>query len=123
MMEAGRVKHHLANNISDASTTILGVGYCSPTTLGARILRGDKQVSIHGKPYQVNAEIKRLDSFSGHGDYEEMVGFLNCQDKELLQQTILVHGEYEAQQKYKTTLEGHGFKNISIPDVGDEIEI
>ncbi len=123
MMEAGRVKHHLANNISDASTTILGVGYCSPTTLGARILRGDKQVSIYGKPYQVNAEIRRIDSYSGHGDYEEMIGFLNYQDKEKLQKTILVHGEYECQQKYKTTLEGHGFKNISIPDIGDEIEI
>lgn len=122
MMEAGRVKHHLANNISDASTTVLAVGYCSPPTLGARILRGEKQISIHGKMYQVNAEIKRIDSFSGHGDYEEMIGFLNYQDKELLKKTILVHGEYDSQQKYKTTLEQHGFKNISIPEVGDEIE-
>jgi len=123
MMEAGRVKHHLANNISNPSTTILGVGYCSPPTLGARILRGDKQVSIHGTVYPVNAEIRRIDSFSGHGDYEEMIGFLNYQDKEKLQQTILVHGEYDCQQRYKTTLEEHGFKNIIIPDVGDEIEI
>ena len=48
MMEAGRVKHHLANNISDPKNTILVVGYCAPTTLGARIVRGDKEVSIHG---------------------------------------------------------------------------
>ena len=46
MMEAGRVKHHLANNISDPKNTILIVGYCAPTTLGARIVRGDKEVSI-----------------------------------------------------------------------------
>lgn len=123
MMEAGRVKHHLANNISNPSTTILGVGYCAPSTLGARILRGDKRVSIHGTEYQVNAEIRRIDSFSGHGDYEEMIGFLNYQDKEKLQKLILVHGEYDCQLKYKTILEEHGFKNISIPDVGDEIEV
>jgi len=123
MMEAGRVKHHLANNISSSSTTILGVGYCSPTTLGARILRGDKQVSIHGNVYQVNADIKRIDSFSGHGDYEEMIGFLNYQDKDKLQKIILVHGEYECQLKYKTRLEEHGFKNIIIPAVGEETEL
>lgn len=46
MMEAGRVKHHIANNIEDKRTTILGVGYCAPSTLGAKILRGDKIVSI-----------------------------------------------------------------------------
>ena len=42
MMEAGRVKHHLANSISNSKNTILVVGYCAPTTLGARIVRGDK---------------------------------------------------------------------------------
>ena len=46
MMEAGRVKHHLANSISNSKNTVLAVGYCAPATLGARILRGDKEVSI-----------------------------------------------------------------------------
>ena len=50
MMEAGRVKHHIANNISNKRTTILGVGYCAPRTLGAKILRGDKVVSIFWNP-------------------------------------------------------------------------
>jgi metallo-beta-lactamase family protein len=39
MMEAGRVKHHLANSISNPANTVLAVGYCAPSTLGARILR------------------------------------------------------------------------------------
>ncbi|MDP4227385.1 MAG: MBL fold metallo-hydrolase, partial [Bacteroidota bacterium] len=43
MMEAGRVKHHLANSIDNKKNTILAVGYCAPTTLGARIIRGDKK--------------------------------------------------------------------------------
>jgi hypothetical protein len=25
--------------------------------------------------------MRRIDSFSGHGDYKEMIGFLNCQNK------------------------------------------
>jgi metallo-beta-lactamase family protein len=123
MMEAGRVKHHLANTISNPNNTILAVGYCSPPTLGARILRGDKQVSIHGNVYEVKAEIRRIEAFSGHGDYQEMLGFLDCQNKSELQQIFIVHGEYTSQQFYKTQLEQEGYKNISIPALGDEYEL
>ena len=121
MMEAGRVKHHLANSISNPANSILAVGYCSPTTLGARILRGDKEVSIHGTVYPVNADVYRIDSYSGHGDYNEMMSFLQCQNTELVQQVVLVHGEYNAQQQYKSRLEEIGFKNVTIPEIGDYI--
>jgi len=120
MMEAGRVKHHLANNISDPRNTVLAVGYCSPSTLGARILRGDKEVSIHGIIHEVKAEIRKLDSFSGHADYKEMVAFLSCQDKGALEKTFVVHGEYETQKKYSATLGEEGYKNIEIPARGQE---
>jgi metallo-beta-lactamase family protein len=123
MMEAGRVKHHLANNISNPKNTVLVVGYCAPTTLGARIVRGDKEVSIHGTLYEVKAEVKKIESFSGHGDYREMIGFLNCQNKNALEQTFLVHGEHETQKKYASTLLNEGFKNIEIPARGQEYEI
>jgi metallo-beta-lactamase family protein len=123
MMEAGRVKHHLANNISDPINTVLVVGYCAPTTLGARIVRGDKEVSIHGNIYQVNAEVKKIESYSGHGDYKEMIGFLDCQDKSTLEKTFIVHGEYETQKKYVDTLTIEGFKNVEIPARGQEYEI
>lgn len=123
MMEAGRVKHHLANNISDPKNTILIVGYCAPTTLGAIIGRGDKQVSIFGTLYDVKAEVKKLESFSGHGDYKEMISFLGCQDKNILQKMYIVHGEYETQKKYVSTLQAEGFKMIEIPVKGQEFEI
>jgi len=123
MMEAGRVKHHLANNISDPKNTVLVVGYCEPTTLGARIVRGDKEVSIHGTVYPVNADIKKIESFSGHGDYKEMMSFLSCQDKSALAKTFIVHGEYETQKKYVTSLTTDGYKNIEIPAKGQEYEI
>ena len=122
-MEAGRIKHHLANNISDPRNTVLVVGYCSPTTLGARIARGDKEVSIHGIVYKVNAEVRKIDSFSGHGDYKEMMGFLNCQNKNDLKQTFLVHGEYETQVDYSARLSEAGFKNIQIPSTQTGIYI
>lgn len=123
MMEAGRVKHHLANNISDSKNTILIVGYCAPTTLGAKIGRGDKEVSIFGEIHPVNAEVKKIESFSGHADYKELIGFITCQDKNALSKVFIVHGEYETQKKYISTLLNEGFKNVEAPAKGQEIEI
>ncbi len=122
MMEAGRIKHHLANTIEDNKNTILVIGYCSKNTLGAKILAGEPKVSIHGNVYNVNAEIRRIESFSGHGDYKEMIAFLDCQDRNKLIKTYLVHGDYEAQKFYKIQMELAGFKNISIPEYGEEAE-
>ncbi|HQP04328.1 MAG TPA: MBL fold metallo-hydrolase, partial [Bacteroidales bacterium] len=123
MMEAGRVKHHLANSISNPRNTVLAVGYCAPETLGAKILRGDKVVSIFGTEYPVLADVYRLGSFSGHGDYKEMAQFIKCQQPEKLQQIILVHGEYDAQQHYSEYLHSMGYKNILIPQKGVEITV
>lgn len=123
MMEAGRIKHHLANNISNPANTVLAVGYCSPETLGARILRGDREVSIHGNIYEVNADVRKIDAFSGHGDYREMIGFLECQDKKALEKTFLVHGEYETQKRYAESLREAGFSNIEIPARKQEYQI
>ena len=123
MMEAGRIKHHLANNIEDPKNTILVVGYCAAPTLGARILRGDKQVSIFGKPYSVNASVERIESFSGHADYKEMIRFLECQDKEKLSGIFLVHGEYSAQLAYMANLESQGFSKIEIPAQAEEFSL
>jgi metallo-beta-lactamase family protein len=123
MMEAGRVKHHLANSISNPANTVLAVGYCAPSTLGARLLNGVKEVSIHGNVYPVNAEIEKIESYSGHGDYKEMADYLKCQDPDKLKKVFLVHGEYETQLKYQSYLESKGFKNIEIPSFGKSFSL
>lgn len=123
MMEAGRIKHHLANNISKSNTTVLAVGYCAPETLGAKLLSGVKQVSIHGNIYDVKARIEKIDSYSGHADYKEILEFLKCQNPSDIKQTFIVHGEYNAQLNLKKELENIGFNNIFIPEKNDEFII
>lgn len=123
MMEAGRIKHHIANNIENPANTILAVGYCSPVTLGARILNGENPVSIFGVRHPVKAAIEKIEAFSGHGDYEEMKNYLKCQDAGQLKHIFLVHGEYESQEFYRKKLEEAGFRNISIPEPGTEVNI
>lgn len=123
MMEAGRVKHHIANNIDDWRNSLLSIGYCAPTTLGARILNGEKNISIFGMPHTVNAEIFSINAFSGHGDYKEMVQYLSCQDPEKVKKLFLVHGDYKAQLSYSKVLAKAGFKNIVIPAAGETFKI
>ena len=121
MLEAGRVKHHVANNISNWRNTILLVGYCSPTSLGARIQEpGLRYISIFGDMHEVNARIAKIEAFSGHGDYNEMKLFLSCQNRVEIKKTFLVHGEYEVQQKYSEELKKIGFHDIEIPNAGEE---
>jgi metallo-beta-lactamase family protein len=102
---------------------VLFVGYCAPATLGARIQTGVKEISIFGTVYPVNAEISKIESFSGHGDYKEMIQFLSCQEKSALEKTFIVHGEYETQKKYVATLQQEGYKNLEIPARGQEFDI
>jgi metallo-beta-lactamase family protein len=123
MMEAGRIKHHLANNISNPRNTILVVGYCAPRTLGARLVNGEKIVSIFGTKYQVNADVVRIEAFSGHGDYHEMMSFLSCQKPDAIKKTFLVHGDYQTQLFYKGQLEAAGYNNIEIPEAMSEVNL
>lgn len=120
MMEAGRILHHLKNNITDSKNTILVVGYCSPSTLGNKIARGDKEVKIYGIEYPVKADVRTMDEYSAHGDYKEMIQYLSCQDPMKVKEMYLVHGEYDVQVNYREKLMEAGFSNIRIPDLNSE---
>ena len=123
MAEAGRVKHHIKNNIGNQKNTILMVGYCEPNSLGGRLLHGDREVHIFGELYEVKAEVRSIKSMSAHGDYEDLLHFLNCQDPAKVKQLFLVHGEYEVQQHFSKTLKENGFANVEIPYQHQRIEL
>jgi len=116
MADAGRVKHHISNNIENSRNTILMTGYCEPRSLGGRLLQGVKEVSIFGVQHEVHAEIGGIRSMSAHGDYEDLCQFLACQDPRQVKKLFLVHGEYEVQQQFRERLLKKGFFDIEIPD-------
>jgi|LakMenEpi03Aug12_release.lakeMendotaPanAssembly.Ray.scaffolds.fasta_scaffold01894_26 metallo-beta-lactamase family protein len=121
MCEAGRILHHLRNNITNPKTTVLFVGYCAEGTLGRRIRDGVKQVNILGESFQVNAQIEIVDSFSGHADHSELVDYFNRIEGPKAQ-TWLVHGEPEGAQALQAALSETG-KEINIAKLADEVEI
>jgi metallo-beta-lactamase family protein len=123
MAEAGRIKHHIAHNISDPNSAILFVGYCSPEGLGGQLKAGKKDVRIFGKEFEVKCQIHIMDSFSAHADYNELIQFLNCQNKAEVKKVFLVHGELDTQSAFKNRLQEVGWGDIEIPEIMQEFHL
>jgi metallo-beta-lactamase family protein len=123
MAEAGRVKHHIKNNIENPNSTILMVGYAEPSSLAGRLKNGVNPVSIFGDYYPVNAKIESLQSMSAHGDQQDLLHFLACQDKSKIKKIFLVHGEIDVQSNFKSKLKAEGFGEIEIPYRHQSFEI
>lgn len=114
MGNAGRVKHHIFNNVDNPDNTILLVGYCSPNTPGGILKSGSPTIKLFGEVKDIRAKIESMDSFSAHGDRKEMYHHIENQ-KNTIRKLFLVHGEYETQKKFKSYLTEKGFGSIEIP--------
>ena len=121
MADAGRVKHHISNNIESSRNTILLTGYCEPRSLGGKLMAGAKEVNIYGVLHEVNAEVGAIRSMSAHGDYDDLCQFLACQDPALVKCLFVVHGEYNVQQEFQQRLIRKGFKDVEVPEMHAEV--
>ena len=91
MCEAGRILHHLRNNIEDPRNTILITGFQAPYTLGRKILDRQREVPIFGEPMALRAEVVSLEELSGHADQRELIEWMRPFAG--LKKVFLVHGE------------------------------
>lgn len=121
MMNAGRVKHHLFNNIENPKSTFLIVGYCAPGTPGAILRNGEPEIYLFGEVKKVKAKIEVMESFSAHGDKNEMLDFLRNQRK--VKELFLVHGTINVQKSFAKMLNKFGIKQVTIPKLGQTISL
>jgi len=103
MAEAGRIRHHLKNNIGDAKNLILFIGYCAEHTLGAQILSGANPVNIFGEPHAVRAKIAAIDAYSGHADKNELRRYVAALTGDLKKINV-IHGEEAGSLAFAETL-------------------
>jgi metallo-beta-lactamase family protein len=96
MCEAGRILHHLKNNIEDPRNLILIVGFQAENTLGRRLAERRPEVRIFGESYRLRAEVEVMDAFSAHADAKELVEFVQAlNNQKPLGRVFVVHGEEE----------------------------
>jgi len=120
MCTGGRIKHHLANNISRKESTIMFVGYQAAGTLGRQLVDKAKEVRIFGKKYKIKAKVVQINGFSAHADKNEMLDWLR-KFKTPPKQIFLVHGEPESAQAFGSFLsEKTGWK-VTIPEYEQEV--
>jgi metallo-beta-lactamase family protein len=122
MGNAGRIKHHIFNNVGNPQNTILIVGYCTPDTPGGRLRDGHKTLRLFGEEVMVKASVVLMDSFSAHGDQQEMTDFIS-NHRLGLQKLYLVHGDIDTQEAFKKHLNKNGFNKVEIPHEGQEYDI
>ena len=124
MCEAGRILHHLKNNIEDPRTTVLFVGYQAENTLGRKLLDGQSPVPIFGEDYRVKAQIKRAEGYSAHADRDELLDWAaNIQARGKLSHVFLVHGEDGSAQSLAEGLRAQGISPVDIPERGQTFEL
>jgi len=115
MCEAGRIRHHLANNIGNPKNTILIVGYQAEHTLGRRLVEQEKEVTIFGEVHERKCDVVIMNSFSAHADRNELLAYFNHFDRKRLKNIFLVHGDLDQAEKFSSGLKGQGFKSVEIP--------
>jgi metallo-beta-lactamase family protein len=76
MATGGRILHHLRRRLSDASTTVLFVGYQAAGTRGRALREGTDRVRIFGADVPVQAAIMATDALSAHADRGELMRWL-----------------------------------------------
>ncbi len=114
MCEAGRILHHLKNNISDPRNTVLIVGFMAAHTLGRAIAERRPEVKIFGSPHPLRAQVKILNTFSAHADYRDIRRYVSQMDLERLRRVFLVHGEPEALEHLRGVLLETGVREVVI---------
>jgi metallo-beta-lactamase family protein len=123
MCEAGRILHHLANNIEDPRNLILIVGYQADHTLGKKLVDQWEKVKILGEEHTLKAEVAVLNSFSAHADHNDLLQYIGRLNAKRLEEVFLVHGEKVRAEELATGLKEKGIDRVAIPERGMKVEL
>ncbi len=125
MCEAGRIKHHLRNNLPRHNATVLFVGYQAPGTLGQIIQSGAREVRIHSDLVPVRARIRSLGNYSAHADHAELMAWIT-ERLPAHGAIFLTHGEDEERAALKAALmraDGLAGDQVILPLLDDFFEL
>jgi metallo-beta-lactamase family protein len=122
MCEAGRILHHLKNNITDPRNTVLITGFQAEHTLGRKIVNKEREVPIFGDPYPLRAEVVKLNELSGHADQRELLVWMKPAVR-TLKKVFLVHGEPDQQQPLAQAIKDAYGLEVAIPTRGEIVRL
>ena len=122
MATGGRVLHHLKAYVTDARNTILFAGFQAGGTRGAAMLAGARKIKIHGRYWDVRAEVQNLHMLSAHADSDEVMRWLGnfaAPPKE----TFIVHGEDTASDALRHRIGEELGWPARVPEQGETVRL
>jgi metallo-beta-lactamase family protein len=118
MCEAGRILHHLKNNIENPRNTVLITGFQGENTLGRKLIDKEPEVNIFGEPYRLRAEVQKINELSGHADQRELLTWMRPMAKGL-KKVFLVHGEDRQRQALRDAIQAEFGLEVLLPKRGE----
>ena len=118
MCTGGRIRHHLRQHLWRSQSSVVFVGFAARGTLARRIIDGAETVRIHGEEVRVQARVHTIGGFSAHADQQELLAWHQQTGKP--ERTFLVHGEFEAMQRFAEQLHD---TVVEMPEMGDSFEL
>jgi metallo-beta-lactamase family protein len=122
MCEAGRILHHLRNNVEDERNMVLIIGYQAQHTLGRKLVERQPRVRIFGVERALEAEVVVMDEFSAHADREDLADFV-ARCRPTLRRVFLVHGEESQAAALARRLEPLGPEALYVPQLGEFVTV
>jgi metallo-beta-lactamase family protein len=122
MCEAGRILHHLKNNIEDERNTVLLVSWQAPNTLGRRLVDLETKVRIFGEEYTRRAKVEVITGYSAHADRDELGWWIGSASTGL-KGVFIVHGEPQAEDALAAAVKAMGVPRVEAPDQGAVVEV
>jgi metallo-beta-lactamase family protein len=114
MAEAGRILHHLKNNIENPANTILIVSWQAPYTLGRRLADREERVRIFGETYERRAEVQTIGGLSAHAGQQLLLEYARS-TMHSLKKTFLVHGEERGAKPLMKKMKELGIDEVYFP--------
>lgn len=122
MASGGRVLHHLKTLLPNPRNSVVFAGFQAPGTRGDVLVHGAESVKIHGEYWPVKAEIHNMDSMSAHGDYREILHWLE-QGTLKPEKVYVTHGEAVASDTMRKRISEKFGWDAEVPDLFEEVEI
>jgi metallo-beta-lactamase family protein len=115
MCTGGRIKHHLALNITRPESTILFVGYQARETLGRQILEKAPQVRLFGQIFPVKARVAKINGFSAHADRKALGRWLDA-FKTPPRRLFVTHGDEDVAAKTAERIRRERGWTVELPE-------
>ena len=127
MLEGGPVLEYFKNIAPDEKNKVLFVSYQVNGTLGRRVLDGSKQATMLGKDGKVeivsiNCSVEKLDGFSGHSDYNQLMSFVQ-RLRPKLRRVLVNHGERKKSENLAINIRRMYKLSAHYPQIQEAIKL